>query len=66
MYATICCMLIFNVEVIADVETEAAFARLHHFAAVLGLMSSSRLNCLSQACDRFIAALTAYVVVAAS
>ena len=39
-------------------------ARFRHFATVLGLMPSSRLNCASEACDRCIAALTANVVVA--
>jgi hypothetical protein len=39
-------------------------ARLRHFATVLGLVHSSRLNSAGEACDRCIAALTACVVVA--
>jgi hypothetical protein len=39
-------------------------ARFRHFATVLGLIPNSRLSSESDACDRCIAALTAYVVVA--
>jgi hypothetical protein len=39
-------------------------ARVHHFAAIFGLMPNSTFNCASEACDRCIAALMANVVVA--
>ena len=39
-------------------------ARSLHFATVFGMMPSSRPNCVSEACDRCIAALTACLAVA--
>ena len=39
-------------------------SRLHHFATVLGLISYCCANSLSAACDRYIAALIACVVLA--
>jgi PAS domain S-box-containing protein len=49
---------------VGPVFMSSTVVRFRHFATVLGLMPSSRLNCESEACDRCIAALTACVVVA--
>ena len=48
---------------VGPVFLSSTVARLRHFATVLGLMPNPRLSCASEACDRYIAALTACVVV---
>jgi hypothetical protein len=51
---------------VGPVFISSTVARFRHFATVFRLMPSSWLNCESEACDRFIAALTACVVVTLS
>jgi hypothetical protein len=49
---------------VGQVFTSSTVDRFRHFATVFGSMPSSRLSCVSEACDCCIAALTACVVVA--
>ncbi len=49
---------------LGPVLRSSTVARLRCFATVFGLRPNSRLSCASEACDRYIVALTANVVVA--